>query len=311
MIHIFLSFWVISALFIIREKKIVRLIIHLGIFSLISSVCFLLFAAPDVAMAEAVVSGFSTIIFIVCFEKYYSLVDASEISEKTVSGSLPSRIFPVCFTLLLAVLFIWCIPDNTTSTYLKDQYISKFLHDVGGENAVTAIYLGYRMYDTMFEALMLLCSIVAVVHLSWYEETHVTEGKPSDIRESDIANITIRIICPILLLFSVYLIVNGSISPGGGFQGGVVIASFFVCRYMIHDIFDMRIDKVIKLEKLVYIGIIVLSVYFIVMGAEVVYLPISKNMYLIIMNLLVGLKVACGFIIVFYRFIVFERREEM
>ena len=304
MIHIFLVFWVISALFIIAEQKIARLIIHLGIFSLISSVCFLLFAAPDVAMAEAVVSGFYTIIFIVCFEKYYSLVDVPILKK---SAGVKKYIFPVCFTLLLAALFIWFIPDNPAGTYLKDQYISMFSHDLGGENAVTAIYLGYRMYDTMFEALMLLCSIVAVVHLSWYKDMLVADGKPSDIKGSDIANITVRIICPLLLLFSVYLIINGSITPGGGFQGGVLAASFFVCRYMIHDIFDMRIDRVIKLEKIVYIGIFVLSVYFIFMGAEV-YLPISKNMYLIIMNLLVGMKVACGFIIVFYRFIAFERR---
>jgi len=305
MILLFLSFLLMSAFFVIKEQRITRLIIYLSIFSLISSICFLIFAAPDVAMAEAVVSAFSTIIFIVCFEKYYSLVGISDNTKKT-------GVIPFIFTVLLAALFIWFIPDKTHNTYLKDQYISMFPHDVGGENAVTSIYLGYRMYDTLFEALMLLVSIVAVVHLSWFKETFAAEGKHSDIKSSDIAVVTIRVICPVLLLFSAYLIANGHISPGGGFHGGVMAASFFVCRYMIFDIYDMRIDKVITLEKLIYIGIILLSVYFIIIGAEayfpIIDNPISQVAYLVMMNLLIGMKVACGFLIVFYRFIAFERR---
>ncbi|MCL2164583.1 MAG: hypothetical protein FWH55_09380, partial [Oscillospiraceae bacterium] len=38
------------------------------------------------------------------------------------------------------------------------------------------------------------------------------------------------------------------------------------------------------------------------------YLPIPKVIYLIIMNILIGLKVACSFFSIFYRFTAFERR---
>jgi len=308
-IQIFLFFWLVSAFLVTKEQKSVRLIIYLGIFSLISSLCFLLFGAPDVAMAEAVISAFSTIVFIVCFEKYYTLVEEPNHLpikagfQKGLRKALPF----IAFTVLLAVLFICFLPGGEHNTYLKDQYTARFVQDVGGENAVTAIYLGYRMYDTLFEALMLLVSIVAVVHLSWHKGGSVTDGKPSDIRDSDIAGVTVRIICPILLLFSVYLIMNGHISPGGGFQGGVMIAAFFVCRYMIYDIYDVRIHRVITLEKLVYVGILVISMYVFLLGTST-YLPIPQSVYLTLMNWLVGIKVASGFLIVFYRFIAFERR---
>jgi len=276
----------------------------LGIFSLISSACFLLFAAPDVAMAEAAVSIFSTIIFIVCFEKYYSVAD-----ETAAAPKIPKikSLAPLCFTVVLAALFILAIPENPPNTYLKEKYLSVFERDVGGENAVTAIYLGYRMYDTLFEALTLLVSIVAVIHLSRHAEMSVADGRPHDLQGSAIAIITIRMICPVMLLFSAYLIINGHISPGGGFQGGAMAASLFVCRYMIYDIYDMRIKTFLTLEKLVYVGIILLAVYFIFLGAHG-YLPIPRAVYLVMMNLLVGLKVMCGFFIVFYRFIAFERR---
>lgn len=40
-------------------------------------------------------------------------------------------------------------------------------------NVVTSIYLFFRVYDTLFEALMLLFSIIGVIYMSIHEgETH-------------------------------------------------------------------------------------------------------------------------------------------
>lgn len=41
------------------------------------------------------------------------------------------------------------------------------LVDTGAENIVSAIYLNYRVFDSLFETLMLLISAMAVVRLSW------------------------------------------------------------------------------------------------------------------------------------------------
>jgi len=304
MIPVFLLLWIVSAALLIREKRIVRLIIILGVYSLITAVCLFLLAAPDVAMAEAVVSAFSTILFIVCFEKYYSNVAPDK--KPKPKPKVINRLIPLVFAVGLAVLFILFIPEHEPVTWLKDLYMSLYKRDFGGENAVTAIYLGYRMYDTLFEALMLLVSIVAVMHLSRHEGEVANKETPSGVSDSNIVGVAIRVICPVLLLLSVYLIANGHISPGGGFHGGVVAAAFFVCRYMIYGITDMRIDKVVVMEKIVYLGIVAFTVYFIFLGAQN-YLPIPRDVFLIGMNLLLGVKVACGFFIVFYRFIAFER----
>jgi len=306
MIPVLLLFWIISAIFIISEQKIVRIIIYLSFFSLITSVCFLFFGAPDVAMAEVVISAFSTIIFIISFEKYYSIVNISP-PVKTDKG-IKKHILPVIFIVFLFLLFVWFIPGDQANSYLKDQYIEMFSHDVGGNNAVTAIYLGYRVYDTLFEALMLFISIVAVVHLSFFHDTPlILSGKRKDINKSDVAFYTIRIICPLLIMLGVYFILNGHITPGGGFQGGVILASFFIYRYMIFSIHDIHIKKIIMFKKIIYAGIIILATFFIFLNLNV-YIQIPKELYLIIMNLFIGIKVACGFLIIFYRFATFEWR---
>ena len=313
MLYITLGLWTISALLILFEKRNMRMILYMGIFGMFSSLAFFLLGSPDVAMAEAAISSFTIIFFIVCLEKYYwygmdlKKIEKQEARRKRKTNVWIRYILPLIFTLFSFGLFVYFIPDNIVNSYLKELYLGRFMEEVGGYNPVTAIYLRYRVYDTLFEALMLLVGIVAVVHLSHYEELVADDGKHSDIRRSDIAVVTIRLICPLMVLFCIYLVMNGHLTAGGGFQGGVVAASLFVCRYLIHDIYDIPTDRVITFEKLIFAGILLLAVLFIFVGLKDLF-PMHRNVYLVAMNLLIGLKVACGFFIVFYRFIAFERR---
>ena len=311
MIYVLLVFWIISAILAIQAQKLVRIIVYLAIFSTISAVCFFVLGAPDVAMAEVAVSSFSVVFMIVCFEKYFTLV--SEVTpDLPKKGRVAAKVKklgpPLVFVVCLAALFIYFIPDGVANPYLKDLYLVRFQLDVGGENAVTSIYLGYRMYDTIFEALMLLISVVGVAHMSWHSDSEITDEQFSGVTKSDAVDVyTIRILCPAMLIFGVYLILNGHLTPGGGFQGGVAVATFFICRYLIHNAYDVRFGKIMILEKLTFAAIAIIAAFFIFLGFYVRF-PQFRDAYLLLMNVLIALKVSCGFIIIFYRYIAFERR---
>jgi len=311
-----LILWIVGALLILFTKKVYRVIIFFGIFSLISSVAYLLLGAPDVAMAEAAISAFATIFFIVCIEKYYSRGNALQKEESEEKDTTPifkrviKVLLPLAFTVGLFGLFISFLPSAEASTYLKDQYLRLFAADVGGQNPVTAIYLGYRVYDTLFEALLLVASVVAVAHMSYYSRLEVPDGRHSDIENSKMARFTMRIICPIIIIFGAYLIANGHISAGGGFQGGLAVASFFICRFMVLNIYDIPVKKVMRMEELVFINITILPILAIFMGAAYFaasVTPLAQTIYLLIMNGMIGFKVACGFFILFYRYVAIER----
>jgi len=321
MIYVLLILWIICSMLIIVEHKIYRIFIYFGIFSLITAACYMLMGAPDVALAEIGISAFSTILFIVCVEKYYShrggiAAYAAEHPKKLKVGKWVKRFCPpLVFSAVMLGLFIYFIPGEAVSTYLKYQYLGGFMSSVGGQNAVTAIYLGYRVYDTLFEALILVVAVVAVSHMSWSSEESVADGHHSEIENYSMAIFTLRIICPIILVFGAYVIMNGHISAGGGFQGGLVIASFFICRYLIYGIYDIPIKKIIKLEELVFINIIIVAVIAVFLGTGALipgeFSTLFQDVYLIAMNIMIGLKVACGFTILFYRFVAIERREEV
>ncbi|WP_461207650.1 Na(+)/H(+) antiporter subunit B [Clostridium sp. DL1XJH146] len=71
MLKIFLILAIIFAYSAINAKKMRVSIILMGIFSLVSSFCYLLYSAPDVAIAEAIMGcTLSTILFLVALQKY-------------------------------------------------------------------------------------------------------------------------------------------------------------------------------------------------------------------------------------------------
>ena len=313
MTQVLLIFWVIVSLLILREQRAAPLIIYLCMFSLISALCYLMVGSPDVAMAEAATNAFTVVFFIICFEKYYSFTDA-QIGSKVVKEKFLSlkTLVPLGFTVFLFGLFLYFRPDAADNTYLRSRYLSRFAVDVGGENAITAIYLGYRVYDTLFESLVVVISVVAAIHLSAFSKNTIPVQHHSEMEKSGMAVFAIKIICPIMVLFGVYLVFNGHITPGGGFQGGLAAASFFICRYMIYNVNDLPIEKLNRMEEIVFVGIALFAIFIIFFGAAA-YLPphirpIFQSAYMLVMNALIGLKVACGFVILFYRYIVIEQR---
>ena len=316
MLEAMLLFLIVISILIVRERSIIRALIYMGVFSLFSAVVYLLLGSPDVAMAEAIISTFSTILFIVCIEKYYerrAYKEGESPRYENYRSWFKRFVFPFLFCGLLFLGVVFFIPDMEASSYLRDLYLTRAWQDVGGENVVGAIVLGYRMYDTLFEALILIIAVVAIGHLSWYHADSTADGSHSRINRSSLAIFSIKIIAPLMLIFSVYLVLNGHMSAGGGFQAGVAAAAFFICRYMVYNIYDVSVKKVMRLEELVFINMVIVTVLAIFFGAinqlPVEYVPYFHELYLIAMNAMIGLKVACGFFLMFYRYIAIEKLD--
>lgn len=110
-----------------------------------------------------------------------------------------------------------------------------------------------------------------------------------------------RIILPFVILFGLFIIINGDLSSGGGFQGGVVLASAFLVVYFINENKPLPFSRIIRLEKglfvlLILSGILTMLSYQMIhraMGQETV--QIFMEIMMIYLNLLIGFKVAIGF----------------
>lgn len=116
------------------------------------------------------------------------------------------------------------------------------------------------------------------------------------------------IIYPLIMIFGIYVVLNGHMSPGGGFQGGAIIGSVFIAKYLGDPIQLLDLPRVQTIEKTALL-LIILSASFYVTLNIYTFLSGSLYLYFIFANILIGIKVACGMTIIFYRFAFYESRE--
>lgn len=117
-----------------------------------------------------------------------------------------------------------------------------------------------------------------------------------------------RIILPFVILLGLFIIVNGDLSPGGGFQGGVVLGSTFLVVYFINENKPIPLSGILRMEKGLFILLIlscILSMLFYQMfrnSFDRSTMHLFMELSLVYLNLLIGIKVAigiCGIMVIF------------
>jgi multicomponent Na+:H+ antiporter subunit B len=71
-----------------------------------------------------------------------------------------------------------------------------------------------------------------------------------------IFNSVVRLLQPLLLFFSLFLLLSGHHEPGGGFAGGLVAASVYVLHAIAHDPASARRALHVPLDRLVALGLL-------------------------------------------------------
>ena len=122
---------------------------------------------------------------------------------------------------------------------------------------------------------------------------------------SKLVSRSLGVLFPVIFVFGMYIVANGHVSPGGGFQGGALIMAVYICKYIINPMDTVSLLRLQSLEKLILILIFAFTLGFLATWMNISY-PVLNVPYLILMNLLIGIKVACGMTIIFYRFILYE-----
>ncbi len=136
------------------------------------------------------------------------------------------------FIALLLVLVLGSIFWQLLSGYLPESelsltgkyYAEHAANDLGAANIVTAIIVTYRGLDTLGEVTVLFLS-AAVVGLVLANGRKRKLGQHHLTPVGELLTSGTRMLIPLIMLLGVYIFVNGHLTPGGGFQGGAVIAS--------------------------------------------------------------------------------------
>ncbi|PKM56454.1 MAG: sodium:proton antiporter [Firmicutes bacterium HGW-Firmicutes-3] len=126
-------------------------------------------------------------------------------------------------------------------------------------------------------------------------------------KHSELFAQTMGLVYPIIILYGLYIIYNGHLTPGGGFQGGAILAGVFTIQYLTTDTKNVSLDILNRIEKSIYLLLLMTGILIVFYMNQELTL-IQKSYYLLLMNTLIGVKVSCGLTVIFYRFVLFESR---
>lgn len=216
------------------------------------------------------------------------------------------------FVLLMAVSYLpkTGSPTNPDNNEVSARYIEHGLQETGSVNIVTGMILNYRAFDTFGETCVLFIATSCVMILLMVSEEKLKKEEAINDRRFEPKNDVIlqkvaSILVPIVFIFGIYVILNGHLSPGGGFSGGAIIGAGLILYLSafgfekINKFFNEPVYKTIKVGALTLYGIIM--TYYFYTGANGIAnnIPLgqagdilSSGMILPI-NIFVGSEVAC------------------
>jgi multicomponent Na+:H+ antiporter subunit B len=138
------------------------------------------------------------------------------------------KFFIVIILVFFAVMLLPFAKDVTPFTELSpaaQKYVKDGPDELGGTNLVTSVIVTYRGLDTLGEVTVLFIA-TAGVGFFLRREGHKNNRKKRE--SSQILQSGSAFLFPLILAFGVYIFLHGHLSPGGGFQGGVILASAMV-----------------------------------------------------------------------------------
>lgn len=231
---------IIATILVVQERSRLATIALLGTIGYSIALIYLFYSAPDLAMVQIAIETLTVILFILVIyrlPKFTRLTKPPRRALDVVAASLGGG--------LMAALMLM-VTSNPAPSALAEYYIENAQELANGRNVVNVILVDFRGLDTLGEINVLAIAALGVLALlglnirpRWLaslagsrskaarlKSAGSPENKP--IQRSIILPVATRYLMPLLLVFSIFLLLRGHNEAGGGFVGGLVAAAAFI-----------------------------------------------------------------------------------
>lgn len=145
-------------------------------------------------------------------------------------------IFFCLFLIALLLITVSYLPatgisDKPVNNEVAARYIESGLEETGAVNIVSGMILDYRAFDTLGESHVLFVATITVLILLRLDKKSTKEQQNDRLYEpknDSILQLGATVLVPIIIIFGIYVILNGHLGPGGGFSGGAIIGAGLV-----------------------------------------------------------------------------------
>lgn len=131
-------------------------------------------------------------------------------------------------------------PGNLYNNEVSERYIEAGIPETGAINFVAGMILDYRAFDTFGESTVLFvaaCAVLILLKLGEHEKGEQPtkamleaeyDDRHHEPKNDEVLQLAAKILVPIVLFYGIYVVLNGHLSPGGGFSGGAIMGAALI-----------------------------------------------------------------------------------
>ena len=136
--------------------------------------------------------------------------------------------------------------EQTVAAY----YLNNTPEKLSVANVITAIVVNYRGFDTLGEVSVLFLAATGLGSILYRRRKHGEEEEAILKPSSQLIQAGSKLIFPAILVLGAYVFIHGHLTPGGGFQGGAIIATGFLLMMMAYKDYKVSHGVLMWVESL-------------------------------------------------------------
>lgn len=313
---------IFTALIAVKFKDILSSIISLSIMGFLITISFVIMQAPDVALTQAVInSGLVTALYLVAFSRtnkaYYKSPDTDIVHSNYFTKNISiDKLLGIAATSIIGLIIISTLFDAEMSQAFSataEHYYKFTASETGAANIVSAILFDYRAFDTLGEAMVIFLAVTGIA--IFFARGSIIY---SSMGMSFIVKRSMAMIIPFIIIYGLIIIFYGHLTPGGGFQGGTILATITILLIVVYGTnfekthFKPRVKEII--ESVGGLGVLLLGMSGLLFAEKLfsnltwlIDLGQFGNLFsaglIPLLNILIGIKVGAGLATIFFNII--------
>jgi multicomponent Na+:H+ antiporter subunit A len=202
----------------IESKNLYRAVLSLSICGFASSMLFMVYGAPDLAITQISVDVLLSILFVAILSKMPDVIP-----EERGKGVWLQRLVVMGFGfgLSLIVLKSMSLEISPSISRQLGEWSKSVAH---GSNVVNVILVDFRAMDTMAEITVLCICALGISALGKALNFPWVRSEQKDLRSEFLFQESSRKLYPIFFILAFLAYWRGHQLPGGGFIGGLIMA---------------------------------------------------------------------------------------